>query len=861
MVTDPFQPEDLPFSWEFRPDGGRWGPIAVPAPWQRFHPGFHGSGAYRTSLVRGDEDPFLLRFEAVATAARVFVNGHEAGAHTGAWTPFVVDITRFFHEDPERINALVVHVDQKPGHVTEGFLPTIGAAFGGIWGTVQRLREAPDPVAPTKGGAFRRGARPNLSPAPEIRVEGTRVLCDGLPLALRGMLHWGYYPEFGAPMPSRDVIDDEIAAFKALGFNMIKFCLFFPPERYLDACDEAGMWAWLEYPVWNRPLRDEAVLDEFEEFLRIDSRHPSVIVRTLTCENDHVDDGLARRACVLAKRYAPQGLVLDNSGWVSTEKMGDFHDEHPYLHNGEWRYYPARMRRALEGRETKPLLLGETMAVDTWTDLDALPRQRPDYHDSQRELERDLSFAGVMERSCRIARNVRKHQVETLRRDLPGVGYVMNAARDIPSAPLGFFLADGRDKFGADDFSWHRDTMVLCDLDERSFFGGATVDVALFVSHFGRLPIDGRLRCRFRGREEVFPVRLEPGATRRVGMVHLDLPVVEDPRKFRLDAVVDGAGSAPGSSSSTGEDVLSSNGWDLWAVPNLNAAALPLIDSLDDQTLAALDGGVSKILVAGPRAGSWKCPAFTWWSPVIRFDGGVLPEEFVEDLIVHDLLSGRVLAPDDGLETLLEVCDVHMEGDRVARHPLVAVTRGGGGAVAPHRPPGTLCISALRHDTPAGRYLLHRLAARVGGMRPGRSVDFSPSDSLFFREWEMSLDGGARVAVKCDTPLVNDGKTIYEGWASFRTSFEIPERWRGCDLFLRCESVADAFLLFIDDRKIGGGGNPDATWDGTRDLPREFSLRLDVGAHEIRIDARDWRGGGGMIGPVYLTRTPRATVY
>ncbi len=834
--------EELHLDWEFRPRQGKWAPIDVPGPWQKHSPDFHGVGEYRTRLVRPDGDPFVIEFEAVATEARVFVNGREAGAHLGAWTAFRVDLTPHLHADRSIPNEIIVRVDQKPAHTTAGFLPTIGAAFGGIWGRVLRVGRMPS------GGI----------PSPidtGVRVEGSRIFVNGRPLQLRGMLHWGYYPEIGAPAPTDDQIEAEIAYLRAMGFNMVKFCLFVPPERYLDACDRHGLWVWQEYPVWDRPLAPatdaerDALLAEFDEMVQRDSAHPSVIVRTFTCENDRVDEHFARALYTLAKRRAPHSLVLDNSGWLSSEKVGDFYDEHPYLNNAEWRHFPGRMKRAFDTLPPKPFLLGETMCVDTWADA---RRGGYDFTESQRAIERTARADGVLERSYRIADRVRKYQAETLRRTLPDTGYVMNVMRDIAAAPLGFFTIDGKPKFRAEDWTWQADTVILCDLEERSFAGGTETTVGVWLSHYGAETIDGVLRCRFqpdggdkpqsadslRGDPVAeFPVRVEPGETRRVGEMRLRFPEVERPAAFVLDAAL-GA---------------SANRWTVWAVPSVDRTTLPLAECLDPATVRAIEAGADRILAATPRAGSWRCPNFTWWSPVLWFDKGVLPEAMVEDLITSDLLSSRVLTPAAGAESLLEVWDTHMEPGRVVRHPLVIATRLG---------KGRLVVFALRHDTPAGDYLLHLLTGHLESADPPRVDAFVPADSIMLDEWEMGEPDGARFSFPEAVRTVTFGERIvYEGWRSFRARFEVPEAWHEQEVVLRCEAVGDAYVVFIDDAEIATAGNMTGTWNGTRDQPRNFPLRLTAGGHTIRIDARDWRANGGMVGPVWLTRTTASTVY
>jgi len=809
---------EAPFDWEFRPAGGEWAPIDVPAPWQKSRPGFHGAGVYRTALARTDRGPFLLRFEAVATEARVLVNGREAGSHLGAWTPFVVDLTPHLFDDLSQPNEVLVEVDEKPGHALAGFLPEIGAAFGGIWGDVQRVSEPLRDDPPT-------------APDPGIRVEGSRIMLRGRPLHLRGMLHWGYYPEHGAPAPARAEIEAEVAWLKSMGFNMVKFCLFIPPEEYLRVCDAEGIWVWQEYPLWNHPLDDPALLAEYEEFLRKDCGHPSVVIRTLTCENDRVDPGLARRFSSLVKKYAPHGLFLDNSSWLSLERVGDFHDEHPYLHNEEWPHYCERMKRAFRAKPEKPFLLGETMAADT-LDLSA-------------SLDVD-GDPGVKERSVRIAGSVRKYQAEKLRRELPHAGYVMNAMRDIEGTPLGFHTKEGKPKFRPEEWAWHRETMLLCDLDRFSFRAGSRARVALRASHYGPEPIEEEAVSLFNGKEDRFRFRLEPGETGVIGDLELEIPPAAESRAFPLRIR---AGAFE-------------NRWNIWSVPEAETSSLPVVESLDPEILRRIEEGADTVLCAGPRKGSWRCPTFTWWSPAAWFREGLFsrgreasgrsavlcPEELVEELLVFDLLSGRVLEPAQGLRPIVEVWDTHTEKGRNIRRPLVAETRIG---------QGRLLVTALRHDTPAGLFLLKSLAGYLSLSDPPELASPLSFDSVHLGGWKVS----PKDSLGAPLPVRAGERYIHEGWARFETRFDLPGEWRGGEIILCCEAVADAFRIFIDKEKIGEAGNPERTWDGTRDKAQRFRLGLEEGGHTICIEARDWRGGGIMAGPVFLTRNPGSLIY
>jgi len=266
--------------------------------------------------------------------------------------------------------------------------------------------------------------------------------------------------------------------------------------------------------------------------------------------------------------------------------------------------------------------------------------------------------------------------------------------------------------------------------------------------------------------------------------------------------------------------------------------------------------------IIGPRKGEWKCPEYTWWSPIVRVLDDGLPRELIQRECVFELLSGRVLSHTDGTRVLVEVLDYHGHVEP-RRLPLVVEFTSQG---------RRMFASAFRHDTPAGRELFDVLTRRTGD-----APEIGPlvGTSIVLEEWEMFLpsdpampfpdprapfpdtpsscgrDAGtphASVPILCDTPLVNAGRNVFEGWAVFHTRFNYP----GGRRTLRCEAVCDYFGLRIDGEFIAEAGPRDGTWDGTRDIPREYPLDLPPGEHEIESRVRDWRGAGGLVGPVYI---------
>jgi hypothetical protein len=400
----------------------------------------------------------------------------------------------------------------------------------------------------------------------------------------------------------------------------------------------------------------------------------------------------------------------------------------------------------------------------------------------------------AFESSDRAARDVRKYQIERYRQQMPGAGYV--------AASL--FEKDGRPRFQR--WEWHGDTMLSLDSEHRSFYPGSTID--LWASHFGRTPLAGTLQWKFGKESGGLPCRVDVGETKLLTKIRC--PDVSRPERFNLAVRFENA----------------VNSWDLWIVPKL-AVLPPITKVLNEQAYEYVSHGGNIILIASPVKGSWKCPEYDFrvtslWQ--------AKPNFMIEDLFMFDLLSGRTLQPAEGVEVLAAIDE---------KHPLLLETKVGS---------GRLMVSAFRHETPAGRWLLQEFSERRSFLSKFRDVQ--PSDSIVMEQWEMSLDGTSWTPVQADTPLANKGKNIFEGWATFRTNVEIPGTWTGRKVILRAEAVGDAFEIFLDGKKFA---------EVTRES-RDFDFSATPGKHELRFRVQDRNAAGGMVGPVYLTTTPNSMV-
>jgi hypothetical protein len=214
----------------------------------------------------------------------------------------------------------------------------------------------------------------------DVTREGHQVHLNGKPLYVRGMLHWGYYPHLFSIDPSEEQILREFADLRDAGFNLVKVCLFLFPQRFYELADETGMLIWQEYPIWlTMPKKNDegpfdGIVREYAEWHRFDRNHPSVILRSLTCEAEDPHPGLIERLYNQAKDMTRGGLVADNSAYMN-QMITDWYDAHMYLDLDDYHTHLVALSERLRKKpEIKPYMSGEEMDCDTYRDMDAVRR-------------------------------------------------------------------------------------------------------------------------------------------------------------------------------------------------------------------------------------------------------------------------------------------------------------------------------------------------------------------------------------------------------------------------------------------------------------------------------------------------------
>ncbi|MBE2269770.1 MAG: hypothetical protein IAE80_16155 [Anaerolinea sp.] len=436
-----------------------------------------------------------------------------------------------------------------------------------------------------------------------LRAQGEALLLNDQPYGVRGILSWGWNPHTLAPVATDDEIRDEFRRVRALGFNLVKLCLFVPPERLFEIADEEGMLLWLELPMWwqriNDYLRGQAPL-EYRDILRRVHHHPSIVIYSLGCELgiDMADAALLGELNAIVRGGTTGVLACDNSG--SGEAYAgldfDFADFSDYHFYSDLHYFAPLLKHFYrEWQQPRPWIFGEYCDSDDYRDPAELNAggERPAWRDllgvegntgrwaySEQETRMaahalPFSDAQLVTISRRESFLKRKFILERTRATGYVGGYVLTGLRDTPISTSGVFDDLGRSKFDPDAFRRFNDESVLllegrrarqwvnggdrpAPVDLFNYVGGTTASFRLLLAHTSFA--GGELRWRLvrpdgssalMGSSSITAGSLH-GRVSEIAALDLALPHIEAAQMWQLEADLDG-------------DVA--NTWRLWLYP------------------------------------------------------------------------------------------------------------------------------------------------------------------------------------------------------------------------------------------------------------------------------------------------------
>lgn len=328
-------------------------------------------------------------------------------------------------------------------------------------------------------------------------VRGNRILLNGEPVYLRGVLDQGFWPECGYTAPDGNALRRDVELALAAGYNLVRKHVKFEDPRWLSWADRLGLLVWAEPPCCGRFSQESVSLFEAQlpDWVARDGNHPSIVLWGLYNEEwgldwrvgtDHDRQAAVARAYDRLRALDDSRPIIDNSGWwhVKTDIV-------------DWHYYDHDLRR---WSRTMSLLADDAAA---WMHhpfgFDHPYRTRlsvPDQDHADLPLMNGEYGGGTTpaERGWHL-----RWQTQEMRRHPTLVGYIYTELFDIEHELCGIYTDTRVAKaLGCDPAAINAETIIIfdtiplrpgCDLSTPD--GHVQIDVR--VSHWGAQPLVGHL--------------------------------------------------------------------------------------------------------------------------------------------------------------------------------------------------------------------------------------------------------------------------------------------------------------------------------------------------------------------------------
>lgn len=116
--------------------------------------------------------------------------------------------------------------------------------------------------------------------------------------------------------------------FKDVGWNSMRYCIGFPPERWYEICDSLGILLQDEYPLWyiKDSVKAEHLAQEYKLWMRERWNHASVVIWDAQNECVTPETG---KAISMVRSFDLSNRPWDN-GWSKPQADSDPSEAHPY---------------------------------------------------------------------------------------------------------------------------------------------------------------------------------------------------------------------------------------------------------------------------------------------------------------------------------------------------------------------------------------------------------------------------------------------------------------------------------------------------------------------------------------------------
>lgn len=144
----------------------------------------------------------------------------------------------------------------------------------------------------------------------EIRIDGERLLINGMPLKLRGVNYHAFTPDKGYYVP-KETFEKDLYTMKLHNINAIRTSHYPQDEYFYTLCNRLGIYVMDECNVESHGVRDKNVpgnnslwtphvIDRMQRMVLRDRNHPCVVMWSLGNESDSGENHHKMRAAALA---------------------------------------------------------------------------------------------------------------------------------------------------------------------------------------------------------------------------------------------------------------------------------------------------------------------------------------------------------------------------------------------------------------------------------------------------------------------------------------------------------------------------------------------------------------------------------
>jgi len=174
----------------------------------------------------------------------------------------------------------------------------------------------------------------------EIKIKNGKILLNGKPFYMKGLLDQDFYPETDYVHPSLAYLTKELQRVKELGYNTIRYHVKTPPQEYVELSDELGLMLWIDLPYAKSFDEDSKkyLAHLRDDLMKRYAYSPSFCIMTLVNESWGVDlsdideNRWLRDFWNASKSQVKDRLIVDNSACHDNHHVqSDINDYHFYF--------------------------------------------------------------------------------------------------------------------------------------------------------------------------------------------------------------------------------------------------------------------------------------------------------------------------------------------------------------------------------------------------------------------------------------------------------------------------------------------------------------------------------------------------